>query len=59
MCAQKSAPTGAIRYDDTDRITTDTFGAIILATGYDLIDWTKLYGDMAAKLPRRNHWASI
>lgn len=44
VCA-KICPTGAIRYDDTDRITTDTFGAIILATGYDLIDWTKLYGE--------------
>ena len=44
MCA-KICPTGAIRYDDTDRTTTETFGAIILATGYDLIDWTKLYGE--------------
>lgn len=44
VCA-KICPTGAIRYDDTDRTTTETFGAIILATGYDLIDWTKLYGE--------------
>ena len=44
VCA-KICPTGAIRYDDTDRTTTETFGAIILATGYDLINWTKLYGE--------------
>lgn len=31
VCA-KICPTGAIRYDDTDRTTTETFGAIMLAT---------------------------
>lgn len=44
VCA-KICPTGAIKYDDTDRITTETYGALVLATGYDLIDWTKLYGE--------------
>lgn len=44
VCA-KVCPTGAIKYDDTDRITTETYGALVLATGYDLIDWTKLYGE--------------
>ena len=42
---RKNLPTGTNRYDDTDRTTTETFGAIILATGYDLIDWTKIYGE--------------
>ncbi len=42
---EKICPTGAIRYDDTDKTSTETFGAIILATGYDLIDWTKIYGE--------------
>ena len=44
VCA-KVCPTGAIRYDDEDRITTETFGAVIFATGYELIDWTKIYGE--------------
>lgn len=42
---EKICPTGAIRYDDTDRTSTETYGAVIIATGYDLIDWTKIYGE--------------
>ena len=42
---EKICPTGAIRYDDTDRLVTEEYGAIIISTGYDLIDWTKLYGE--------------
>lgn len=44
VCA-KICPTGAIKYDDTDTYTIETYGALILATGYDLIDWGKLYGE--------------
>ena len=44
VCA-KICPTGAIRYDDEDRVTTETFGAVIFATGYELIDWKKIYGE--------------
>ena len=44
VCA-KVCPTGAIRYDDVDKVTTERYGAIILATGYKLIDWAKLYGE--------------
>ncbi|MDD6730055.1 CoB--CoM heterodisulfide reductase iron-sulfur subunit A family protein [Hugonella massiliensis] len=44
VCA-KVCPTGAINYQDVDRVTTERYGAIVLATGYDLIDWTKLYGE--------------
>ena len=39
----KLCPTGAIHYDDEDKLTTETFGAVILATGYDLIDWASIY----------------
>ena len=44
VCA-KICPTGAIRYDDEDRVTTETYGAVIFATGYELIDWKKIYGE--------------
>ena len=42
VCA-KVCPTGAIHYDDEDKVTTERYGAIILATGYQLIDWKPLY----------------
>ena len=44
VCA-KICPTGAIRYDDEDKVTTETYGAVIFATGYELIDWKKIYGE--------------
>jgi heterodisulfide reductase subunit A len=28
-----------------DKVSTETYGAIIVAIGYQLIDWTKLYGE--------------
>ena len=40
---EKICPTGAINYDDTDRVTTETYGAIVLATGYELIEWQDIY----------------
>ena len=40
---QKMCPTGAIDYEDTDKVVTETYGAVILATGYDLIDWGAIY----------------
>ena len=44
-CA-KVCPTGAIVYDMVDEIVEEKVGAIIAATGYDLVDWTvyKEYG---------------
>lgn len=42
LCA-KLCPTGAINYEDTDKTTTETFGAVILSTGYDLINWQDIY----------------
>jgi heterodisulfide reductase subunit A len=41
---QKACPTGAIEYEQQDEILEEEFGAIIVATGYDLVDWT-VYGE--------------
>ncbi len=41
----KICPTGAIKYDDTEKYTTETYGAIVVATGYELIDWRPRYGE--------------
>lgn len=43
VCA-RFCPAEAIDFDDEDRITEDEFGAIVVATGYDLID-RGLYGE--------------
>jgi heterodisulfide reductase subunit A len=45
---ERICPTGAIRYDDADSVTTETYGAIVLAIGYNLIDWAPLYGEYGA-----------
>jgi len=37
VCAKK-CPTGAINYDDTDKVVEFNVGAIILAPGYDTVD---------------------
>lgn len=42
VCA-KLCPLACIDYEDKESFVTDTFGAIILATGYQLIDWTGSY----------------
>ena len=42
ICA-KICPTGAINYEMKDETVTETVGAIVAATGYDLMDWT-VYG---------------
>ena len=44
VCA-KICPTGAINYDDKDEIITERFGAIVMATGFDLFEWEKAYGE--------------
>ena len=43
VCA-KVCPTGAINYEMQDEIITENVGAIVVATGYDLMDW-KVYGE--------------
>lgn len=36
----KICPTGAIKYDMQDETITEQVGAIVAASGYDLMDWT-------------------
>lgn len=42
---EKVCPTKAIRFDDKDEFVTEEFGAIVMATGYDLFNWEKAYGE--------------
>ena len=42
---EKICPCGAIRYDDVDKVTIETYGAIVVAIGYQLIDWAQAYGE--------------
>jgi heterodisulfide reductase subunit A len=44
VCA-KVCPVGAINYEDRDKILQLEVGAIVIATGYDLFDWTTAYGE--------------
>lgn len=39
----KVCTSNAINYDDVDKLTTETYGAVLLATGYDLIKWEDIY----------------
>ena len=39
ICA-KVCPTGAVNYELKDEVITETVGAIVAATGYDLMDWS-------------------
>jgi len=50
VCA-KICPTGAIKYDMEDEIVTEEVGAIIAATGYDLVDWSVYTEYGAGKYP--------
>lgn len=38
-------PAKAIDYEQEDTIIQEEFGAIVVATGYDLIEWEKIYGE--------------
>jgi heterodisulfide reductase subunit A len=42
---KKICPTGAIDYEQQDEIITENFGAIVMATGYDLFEWQEVYGE--------------
>ncbi len=44
VCA-KVCPLGCIDFKDTAKEYTETYGAIIVATGYELIEWQNLYGE--------------
>ena len=40
---EKVCPLGAIKFDDKETTFTETYGAIVVSTGYQLIEWQKLY----------------
>lgn len=42
ICA-KVCPLGCINFEDEETYITETYGAIVVTTGYELIDWTKRY----------------
>jgi heterodisulfide reductase subunit A2 len=44
VCA-KVCPTGAINFEDQDEIISEKIGAIVMATGFDLFDASKTYGE--------------
>jgi len=50
VCA-KICPTQAIRYDDKDTFVEEEVGAIVMATGYELFDATKLGAYGAGEVP--------
>ncbi|MDR1815449.1 MAG: CoB--CoM heterodisulfide reductase iron-sulfur subunit A family protein [Clostridiales Family XIII bacterium] len=45
---EKVCPLGCIDYADEDREYDETFGAVVLATGYGLCDWTAMYDEYGA-----------
>lgn len=42
---KKMCPTGAIDYEQEDQLFNERVGAIVLATGFDLFEWQKVYGE--------------
>ncbi|MDK2820409.1 MAG: heterodisulfide reductase subunit [Clostridia bacterium] len=42
---EKLCPAKAIDFNQKDEIITEKFGAIIIATGYDLLKWEEVYGE--------------
>lgn len=42
---EKICPVKAIRFDDKDEYLQEEFGAIVMATGYDLFKWDEAYGE--------------
>ena len=40
---EKICPIDAINFKDEVKYTTEQYGAIVVATGYQLADWTKMY----------------
>lgn len=47
---QATCPQGCINFEDTEKIIKEKYGAIVLATGYELIDWASLYGEYGGGL---------
>ncbi|MFO7637842.1 MAG: CoB--CoM heterodisulfide reductase iron-sulfur subunit A family protein [bacterium] len=50
VCA-KVCPTQAIRYDDTERFVEEEVGAIVLATGYELLDHERMSAYGIGRVP--------
>lgn len=44
VCA-KLCPAGAVDYEQQDQLIKERFGAIIVATGFDLFEWQEVYGE--------------
>lgn len=42
---QKVCPTGAIDFEQKDTVFTESVGAIVIASGFDLIEWQNIYGE--------------
>lgn len=42
---KKVCPADAVDYEQEDEITTEMFGAVVVATGYELYDWREAYPD--------------
>jgi heterodisulfide reductase subunit A len=42
---EKICPTKAINFKDQEELVTEEVGAIVMATGYDLFEWEKSYGE--------------
>lgn len=42
---QKFCAAGAVDYEQQDELITEQFGAIIVATGFDLFKWQEAYGE--------------
>ncbi|OAT84836.1 CoB--CoM heterodisulfide reductase iron-sulfur subunit A family protein [Desulfotomaculum copahuensis] len=42
---QQVCPSGAVDYAQEDVLFEEEVGAVVLATGYDLFDWTRAYGE--------------
>ena len=43
VCEKLCPLQGAINFEDQDEVITETYGAIVVATGYELIDWGNCY----------------
>ena len=43
ICEKLCPLEGAINFEDEDKVTTEKYGAIVVATGYELIDWQSAY----------------
>ncbi len=42
---KKVCPADAIDFEQQDEVLEEEFGAIVVATGYELMDWKKAYGE--------------